>query len=314
VRRRLVSLLPSPVARVLALAVLFARRASGAQVGLVLVYHRLAPIGGCPQRELVAPVAVAAFRAQLDWLGRFYRVVPARQILAAAAERRRWQRYPIAITFDDDWPSHVRWALPALRSAGIPSATFFLSGASLDRPLVRWWDRLQAAVDAGLGVSGLLPGEDIHAMGEAMKRRSPSERAAVEAALVDLGANAQPVRVTEEQLREIARDQEIGFHTLGHELLPGLSDEDLEEAVTAGRDRLEALCGRPIDLVAYPHGAAGAREAAAARAACFRMGFTTVAAVCGPSTDPLLIGRAEPGHAPLGLFALKIERALARNP
>jgi peptidoglycan/xylan/chitin deacetylase (PgdA/CDA1 family) len=298
----------------LALAALFARRASGAHVGLVLVYHRLAPEGGSPQRKLVAPVAVTAFRAQLDWLGRFYRVVPARQILAAAGERRRWQRYPIAITFDDDWPSHGRWALPALRSAGLPSATFFLSGASVDSPVVWWWDRLQAAVDAGLPVGRLLAGEDIHAMSDAMKQRSAAERAAVEEALAELGADPEPVAVTPKEVEAIARDHEIGFHTLCHDLLPALCDEDLEEALTAGRDRLESLCGRAIDLVAYPHGAAGPREAAAARAAGFSMGFTTVAAVCGPSTDPLLIGRAEPGHGPLGLFALKIERALARNP
>jgi peptidoglycan/xylan/chitin deacetylase (PgdA/CDA1 family) len=313
VRRRLVFLLPSPVVRLLALAVLLARRASGAQAGLVLVYHRIGPVAGSPERELVAPVAAADFRGQLDWLRRRYRIVPARDIRTAAAARRRWQRYPVALTFDDDSPAHAQWTLPALRAACLPPSTFFLSGASLDRPIALWWDRLQVAVDAGLPVGRLLPGEDIHAMGEAMKRRSARERAAVEAALAALGADPKPFRVTEHELREIARDQEIGFHTLGHDYLPALSDEDLHPALTVGRDRLEAVCGRTIDLLAYPHGAAGAREAQAARAAGFRMGFTTVAAACGPRTDPLLVGRAEPGHAPIGRFALGVERALGRR-
>jgi peptidoglycan/xylan/chitin deacetylase (PgdA/CDA1 family) len=159
----------------------------------------------------------------------------------------------------------------------------------------------------------VLPGDDIHAMGDAMKRRPASERAAVDEELARLGAAPEPIRLTEEDVRELARDQEIGFHTLGHDLLPALSDEDLQAAVTAGRERLEGVCGRAIDLIAYPHGAAGPREARAARRAGFRMGFTSVAAACGPATDPLLIGRVEPGHAPLGLFALKLERTLGRR-
>lgn len=310
--RRLVLLLPSPVARVLALAVLLARRAGRRRVGLVLVYHRVEPIAGSPPSRLTAPVAVADFRAQLEWLRRHYRIVPAREIRSAAAARRRWQRFPVALTFDDDSPTHARWSAPALRAAGV-RATFFLSGAALDEPVVTWWDRLQAAVDARLPVGALLPGDDIHAQAEALKRRAPGERAAVEAALGRLGAQPEGIRMPAAEVAALASEHDVGFHTLRHDFLPALSDEELEAALTEGRARLEALCGRPLDLIAYPHGGAGPREAQAARAAGFDAGFTTVAAPCRPETDPFLVGRADLAPAPLGAFALRLERTFARR-
>jgi peptidoglycan/xylan/chitin deacetylase (PgdA/CDA1 family) len=310
--RRLVSILPSRVAQAIAVMLLLARRVRSDRAGLVLLYHRIDAVAGCPERELNPAVAASAFAAELIWLRRFYRVLPAREILGAARSRRRWQRYPVAVTLDDDSPTHVRSALPVLRSAGLPSATFFLSGATLDRPAVAWWDRLQEAWDAGLPVGRVLPGEDIHAMGRAMLQLPRAEREAAEAALAEMGADPPPRGLTASDVREIAADQEIGFHTLAHDALTTLPEPELVAALRLGRDRLQAESGQSIDLLAYPHGAAGEREAEAAQVAGFRMGFTTVAASCRPCTDPLRVGRAEAGPVALGRFAIAVERALGR--
>lgn len=270
-------------------------------------------MGGSPARELNPAVAEVDFREQLQWLCLHYRVVPLTEIRSAAAARRRWQRYPVALTFDDDSPAHARWALPALRAAAPARATFFLSGAALDRPVAHWWDRLQLAVDAGLPVHTVLPGEGLHEMAEAMKRRPPDERAALERALAELGAEPEPVRMTEDDVRALAREHDVGFHTLHHDFLPALSDDELEAALTAGRERLERICGHRLTMIAYPHGEAGPREARAALGAGFDMGFTTVAGPCRPDTDPLLIRRADIGHAALGRFALTVERTFVRR-
>jgi hypothetical protein len=72
------------------------------------------------------------------------------------------------------------------------------------------------------------------------------------------------------------------------------------------------VLGRALATLAYPHGAAAEREAAAARAAGFTRAFVTVPSGCRPTTDPLRIGRLEPGPVALGAFALAVERALAR--
>jgi peptidoglycan/xylan/chitin deacetylase (PgdA/CDA1 family) len=183
----------------------------------------------------------------------------------------------------------------------------------MDAPITFWWDRLQAAYDAQLPVARVVPGTDLHAMASAMEGWPRARREAASAALAALGADPPPVRLTADEVRELARDQDVGFHTLRHDPFTGLDDAELADALTAGRQRLESEIGRTIDMLAYPHGQAGEREARAARAAGYRCAFTTTAVPCAPGTDPMRIGRAELGHAPLGLFAVRVERALGRS-
>ena len=106
-------------------------------------------------REISAAVSLHNFERQLRHLRRRYRVVPASCLAEAAAARTRGRRVPVAITFDDDLPSHLSHAAPALRRARL-SATFFLSGAGLNGPFSFWWQLLQRAWDRGLVDAPLL--------------------------------------------------------------------------------------------------------------------------------------------------------------
>src|SRR3954452_25532189 len=135
--------------RVLALALRWRARLSGRPVGVVIVYHALAERHGAPARELVAPHGRAEFRAQLRHLAGCYRPVPASRIREETARRRRGERIPVAVTFDDDLRSHVDIAAPELRAADVPAAVF-LTGASLDGPAEFWWGPVQRAADRGL--------------------------------------------------------------------------------------------------------------------------------------------------------------------
>src|SRR5256885_15741648 len=95
-----------------------------------------------------------------------------------------------------------------------------------------------------------------------------------------------------------------------HEYLVLLDEEALARAMSEGRDELEALAGRPLDTIAYPHGGAEQREADAARAAGFRWGYTTRAMAVTPESDPLQLGRVECSFRSMGHFALRLSRAL----
>src|SRR5438128_2091558 len=95
-----------------AVAVCWLARMSSARAGVALVYHRVGDDGGNPHLEILPAVSSAVFARQLGHLRRHYRVVPAAQLLEAARGRRRGERFPLAITFDDDLASHVRQALP----------------------------------------------------------------------------------------------------------------------------------------------------------------------------------------------------------
>jgi peptidoglycan/xylan/chitin deacetylase (PgdA/CDA1 family) len=290
------------------LAPLLVRRArvSSRRRGLVLVYHAVAPERGDPVRELVPAHAVSHLEAQLRYLKTRYRVVASGDLLEAVASRRRGEPIPVAITFDDDLQSHLVYAAPALRRLGL-TATFFLTGASLDAPHPFWWERLQTAVDRGLDIGG----EDIHRRAAAVEAMRPEDRRRFSEHLPgdvpDRGLDRKAVRALVES------GFTIGFHTVAHDRLPDLDDAALERAFQDGRAELEAVAG-PLTSIAYPHGKADERVAQAARSAGFRYGFTGRYEAVRPDSDPYLLGRIAPGSGSLADFAAQIAAAVYRAP
>jgi peptidoglycan/xylan/chitin deacetylase (PgdA/CDA1 family) len=291
-------------------------RLSGAHQGLAMMYHRVGDPQGDPDRELVPSLGTRRFARQIRYLGACFRSVPASELGAAVAARRRGQRIPVAITFDDDLACHAGEAAPLLRRAGLP-ATFFLSGASLSRPYAFWWERLQAAVDrdwaeacAVVGVSEAP--KDIHELAMAVQEMEPPDRDAAATRLREaLGPDADDAGMRAAAVRELVEAGfEVGFHTRRHDFLPALDDGGLAAAMTDGRSQLEELASRPLETIAYPHGGVDTRVAEAARAAGFRYGFTTQPEAVGTETDPLLMGRVEAPFDSVSRLAFTLARAL----
>jgi len=295
-----------------------AARASARQVGLALCYHRVGDPQGRAGWALVPALGTSLFAAQLRHVRARYRLVRAGELPEAIATRRRRQRLPLAVTLDDDLAAHAETAR-LLRHLGVP-ATFFLGGAALDGPRPFFWEALQAALDAGMAADDpLLPRvEDpagpggAHRLAEAIRVRSPDEREALTAALLDRGARPEPGLREDGVCALAAAGFEIGFHTLGHEALDGLGDAALERALSEGRERLEAIAGARLRTIAYPFGIADARIAGAARAAGYDAGFTLDARAITAAGDPLLMGRFQPSFATAGHTAAELGRGLTR--
>ena len=281
-------------------------RLSGQKLGAAIMYHRVGSPAGDPARELVPNLAPELFEAQVKHLRGSYRLVRASELTRAATARRRGQRIPVAITFDDDLACHLEVAAPLLERLRAP-ATFFLTGATLEGPSRFWWEHLQHAVD-----SGVVQTENIHALGEEIRlaERPRRETMVRELAAVpdpapgDSGLRAADVR----RLAELGF--EIGFHTRRHEYLPNLDDPELADALREGRDELEAAAGGRLVSIAYPHGGGDARVAAAARAAGFEAGYRTASQAIDATTDPLLLGRIEAPFTTAGRLALILARRL----
>lgn len=302
-----------------------AARWSSRPVGLAVVYHGIAPTQGKHLTELVPPQSTAEFAGQVDLLRRRYRLVTASELPDAVRTRRRGQRIPLAITFDDDVSSHVEYAMPLLRAAGAP-ATFFLCGATLEAPYRQWWERLQDAVDRDLdlrpvlshaGLSVRAVGADIFAVGKAIETMEPPKRRALHAALGELvGPDPDGAGLRAADVRALAdAGHEIGFHTREHHPLAFLDSEDLRAAMMDGRGELERAAGVPMRSIGYPHGTGDSRVAAAARDAGFETGFTLAQMPVTPDDDQLLLGRYEPWGVSLPLMGLALARiALRRSP
>ena len=280
------------------------------RLGLVLLYHRIAPSAGDPDAELVPAVSASTFRRQMRWLPLFFRVVPARELpTAITIGRRAWHRVPIAVTFDDESPDHVESALPILAQARV-RATFFFTGLCLDGPRATWWELLQGATDAEMALDRLLGEGDIHARADRVKMMKPHERDAVISELERIGVKGSMRSMTSEELLATAAEHDVGFHTLRHDFLPALSTPDLNRAMIEGRETLEHAVGRRLDLISYPHGGTGRRVAAAARRAGYRLGFTTAETAWAPTMDPLQIGRIEVEEESVGSLVRRLATIL----
>jgi len=286
-----------------------ALRLTRLRAGLAVMYHRVGEPPGDYTFELVPNLGTHLFEAQVRYLRRTFRLVPASELHDATIARRRGQRFPAAITFDDDDAGHARVSAPILRRHAAP-ATFFLSGASLSAPFRFWWEVLQLAVDRGLHGQP----EEIHEVAMGVQLLPAAERQAVVQGLEEaVGPAPADAGMRGELVRELVdAGFEIGFHTRRHEYLTILDEDGLSRALSDGRSELEALAGRPLETIAYPHGGAEAREAEAARAAGFRWGYTTRAMAVTPASDPLLLGRVECSFRSLGHFALRLSRALLK--
>ncbi len=273
--------------------------ASDRRVGLVVLFHRVDERPGDPRRELVPAVGLAQFRRQLRWMRRLFRMVSAADIHAETGRRYRWRRIPLAVTFDDEWSTHVPLAMPALRAERV-RATFFLTGSQLAGAPPFWWELLEEAP----------AGEDIFARAATITAAAPAERARITVELAQAIRPPAARAMSADDIRRLAQEHDLGFHTVRHDALGTLSEPELHAALRDGREPLERLAGRPLTLLAYPHGDAGPREARAAAEAGFAFAFTTAWRPCRPDTDARLIGRVEPGPATIGGFLRTLARTL----
>jgi peptidoglycan/xylan/chitin deacetylase (PgdA/CDA1 family) len=292
-------------------------RASSRRVGVVLAYHAIGDTQGDRRTELVPPVAVSTFRRELRHLKRNYALVPAADLLAAARSRRRWARFPVAITFDDDLPDHATHALGALAKEDV-QATFFICGASLSEPHSFWWERLQRVANTrGRVPAGIVPGDentesDVRVAAAAIVRLPPEARDRISARLLAVaGDDPAGAGIRAEAVRTLSKaGHAIGFHTRRHDPLTRLSEHELAAALTDGRDEVEQAAGQRVRILSYPHGDADERVLRAARLAGYELGFTLDPRGTSAKADPLAIGRINADRLSYAALVLRIPAAL----
>jgi peptidoglycan/xylan/chitin deacetylase (PgdA/CDA1 family) len=277
---------------------------------LVLVYHRVGdPIP--PDCEIVPSVPVDMFRRQVQALGEVADLVSLDSLASEAdsdSPAARARRPMVALTFDDDLPSHVQHALPILREHSVPAA-FFLSGRSLHGLGAYWFQQLETLLIAygALRTAALLHTTETTTAGlmracegNALLCRRVSELAAA--------LPAPPVLRPDAISALAAGGMTIGFHTVDHDVLPMLDEPALQHAVSDGRAELAAATGASVRYFAYPHGRSDRRSAAAIRDAGFRAAFTGVPSPTRAGTDGFRVGRWEPG--PLAVDELLVKLAV----
>jgi peptidoglycan/xylan/chitin deacetylase (PgdA/CDA1 family) len=275
---------------------------------LVLVYHRVGdPVR--PGYELIPSVTLDIFRAQIQALADLVDLVSLDDLLANSAWASRTRRPAVSVTFDDDLPSHVSHALPVLRECGV-SAAFFLSGRALHGLGPYWFQQLEALLVAHGGVrTAALLGRTAVDSADGWVRQCESDPTLARG-ISGLAADLpDPAILTGADIAALAEaGMTIGFHTRNHQVLPGLDDDALTDAVRSGRDELAAAAGTRVRYFAYPYGQADARSASAVAAAGFDAAFTGRPEPLRRRSNRFHLGRWEPG--PLGVDDLLVKLAV----
>jgi peptidoglycan/xylan/chitin deacetylase (PgdA/CDA1 family) len=257
---------------------------------------------------VVPTVSPDTFRQQVAALGEIGRIVPLQELLEIGS---RDGKPRFALTFDDDYVSHVDSVLPILDELGLP-ATFFLCGRALHGAGPFWFESLERLIASrGLRrVAALLgaPSADAEALALACEEDTGLQR------IVEREAPNGISCLEAEDIATLARaGMTIGFHTLDHQVLPKLSDADVEHALVRGRHALEAIVERPLAFFAYPHGRADQRTAAKVRESGYVAAWTGTPRPGRRGDDPYLLGRWEAGPLMTDEFLVSVSIRLNRE-
>jgi peptidoglycan/xylan/chitin deacetylase (PgdA/CDA1 family) len=298
----------------------------------VLIFHRVLSE---PDPLLPEEMHARRFARLCGWLANWFNVLP----LDEAVERLYLGSLParsLAISFDDGYADNAEIAAPLLRRHGLP-CTFFVSSGFLDGGCM-WNDIVIQAVRhaAGPGLQALrCAGVDLgsHSLEGWPARRAtldaliarvkylePAHRLEVVQALA-AAAGAPPARsemMRSSQVADLARQGfGIGGHTVNHPILARLDEPAALAEMAEGRQRLQAIIGRPVTLFAYPNGKPGldyhATTVQLARRCGFQAAFSTARGSATATSDRYQLPRFTPWDRRRLPFALRLAGNLRRD-
>jgi peptidoglycan/xylan/chitin deacetylase (PgdA/CDA1 family) len=296
---------------------LLERVAAAMRPGLVaLTYHRIAEPGMNPFYDPVISATPDAFRAQVEWLRRRFRILSLPE-LVAGLESGSCGREPSALlTFDDGYRDNFEVAVPILRECGVP-ATFFLPTAFLEAPRLPWWDHvayvikqtqarrlvLERSPDGGAPPIALdletMPRSAsiltvIRAFLDATIADGPwflDQLAARAAVAVDSPSLARDLFTSWDQVRRLTASAPgvltIGSHGHSHQKLAGLDGQSQRLELIESKRILESRLQCAVTTLAYPYGWPGtytAETKALAAEAGYRLAFAAREGVNRPDS------------------------------
>jgi peptidoglycan/xylan/chitin deacetylase (PgdA/CDA1 family) len=261
----------------------------------VLAYHSCAATEGAFLLGLNVNTSPAQFALHLDFLRRYYRIVPLDALHAG-----RVPAYAVVLTFDDGYRSVYQEAFSLLRARGLPATVYLVTDVIDNRGLV-WvnallWllqtegDSIRHSLASSLGLSASLSGDDF--IRAALAECAPSEiesaiRQAAAGAGIDLRQVAERARLylSRSEITEMASSGiTFGNHTGSHPNLGRLTPADQQEELARAEAILVGLPGH-VASCAYPFGAHDAGSSALAQS----MGMISVMEIGGVNA-PLDLG------------------------
>lgn len=281
---------------------LIGRRPMLARALLILCYHRVVPMDEPDEfpfdSDLVSATPVD-FAWQMQFLRRHFTPISVETLLAAIAGERPLPPRSVLVTFDDGYDDCFHYALPILKSEGMPGCVFVSSGL-IGSEDTFWFDQLAYAVLATetprlelpeIGIVAELPTgrparRKLYARIVAALKRVPDplrvelvERTKRQCRVTpdrDLRGLSRPMSAS--HVMEASRSGlSVQSHTVSHPILSNVDADRLRAELMESRVAIGELTGIAPDVLAYPNGTwndFGQREVDAARACGYRAAVT----------------------------------------
>ena len=229
-------------------------------------------------------VLAKEFKKQMEYLSRNQNVVSLREGTRLLNQENSDDKDYVCVTFDDTYENMYTDAFPILKEAKVP-ATFFISTGYIDSQKMFWTDKLENifnicepgnySIDNEKIKKEFILSEDnlledkIRSTREVKavikKECTPSQRdKIIEDLSTSLGVpeyeNSKNTsnyhNLTSQQIKEISDHElfDIGGHSVNHEILSFLSEEEIKHEVEESIRCLESVTGKKIDLYSYPEG------------------------------------------------------------
>jgi peptidoglycan/xylan/chitin deacetylase (PgdA/CDA1 family) len=294
----------------------------------VILYHRVNDTG-VPLS--IDTIDTAAFARQIEYLARTFTVCDLEEIRARLESGRELPPRCAAITFDDGYRDNYERAFPELRSRGLP-ATIFLTAGNIERREPLWFDRVLTAFRRSQRPE--LAGENGSRapLGTVEEKWRAALRVLMELKNLDVEdrtdriarlyetldvnpSSAEPdLLLTWDEVREMSgQGITFGSHTMTHFVLSRCTPERARWELIESKRLIESQVGKPVRLLAYPHGKLedfSSDVARYAREAGYGLALTTVWGTNSAQDDRFQLRRMSPWPADVPSFALSLASAL----
>lgn len=243
----------------------------------ILTYHSVgASEGGAPSCLDLTGMRVSPreFRKQMEYVAKHYNTVTLEDVVRSRSRKSTLPPYPSVITFDDGYLDAYDNAVPVLEELGL-KATFFLIGRPTASRELPWLHAIHEILDTAPTIQCISAfykaAPDFFSTGDATKnelcqrvwkyfreRERSTRRRFLDAVRAELGIEPKSTYrfVEDRHIRELRdRGFEIGCHSMDHEYMSSLSDEELRSDVRQCREVLGSLLDGAPTLFCYPFGA-----------------------------------------------------------
>ncbi len=296
--------------------------------GVALMYHEVLPDAQGPSAWTV--VKASAFHEQMLFLKRYFDVMTLDEALERRCRRDNSGKPFAVITFDDGYRGNFSCVLPIIEDLQIPIHVF-VSTRATETGKVYWYDtlislyhyhgRLEVSLEQyGLGKYHLKrtgnEKKNWAAMQElltALKTLAPATRKRIVADTVDQMGNVPNAlqMMTIHELQKLADSPlvTIGGHSHCHNILPQLTDDDLNASLKINRNRLRKWTRQKVEHFSYPNGDYDKRVVRAVRQVGYKSAVTTLGKHWAGDIKPFELPRFGVGRfdSP-GLFIARLGR------